>query len=261
MNVQGLMVPVITPRENGKLDVESLQKLLRFLVDSCVDSIFIIGTTGEFQYISFEEKKEVIQVASETTDGRITLLAGISSLNNTEMLSIIRASEERNVGALVLAPMFAAEKPEIIIDTVLENSSLPLLLYNNPVIHRDEMLPIGIVKDYAVHPKVIGIKDSSGDWEYFNQLLELQNEEFSVLQGKESQILDSLQAGADGIVAAAAQINPDLFCDIIYSPDEAIMEEILSIKSELDMLADDSIAAVKTKLVQMGIITSADTFK
>ena len=248
------MVPLVTPRNDGRVDNDSLRSLLEFQVARCVDSIFVIGTTGEFQYLSIEEKKEVIQVTSEVIDQRFTILVGISSPSVDEMLSLITEAQKGQALALVLAPMYGDESPEYLIDKALENSSLPILLYNNPQIHHGESLPVGIVEEYSSHPNITGIKDSSGDWDYFTHLLEMQNQRFSVLQGRESQILKSLQAGADGIVAGAANVNPEPFCDIILSPDEEIMREIMEVKENLNQLAGDSIPAIKMKLVEMGIM-------
>lgn len=260
MSIQGLMVPLVTPRNDGRLDSQGLRSLLEFHLERCADSLFIIGTTGEFQYLSLEEKKKVIQVTSETIDRQCSVLVGVSSQNTDDTVSIIKEAEEQKLQMIVLAPMYGPEKPDYIIDGVLGNSSLPVLLYNNPQIHDGKSLPVQIVEKYSEHPQVIGIKDSSGDWDYFSQLLGMQRQGFSVLQGRESHILQSIQAGADGIVAGAANVNPDPFCDIIYSADEEIMQEILNLKKELDTLSAESIPALKMKLANMGIIRSAELF-
>ena len=157
--------------------------------------------------------------------------------------------------------MFGDDSAEYLIEYAIDNTSLPVLLYDNPQIHKNESLPIPIIKKYSDNSSIIGIKDSSGDWDYFKELLEIQNPNFSVLQGKESYILKSLLSGADGIVAGAANVNPEPFRDILYSLEEDIMQEIMELKGELEKLDAKSIPAIKQKLVQMSIIRSAELFR
>ncbi len=258
--IEGLMVPAITPKTESAPDLIGLANLMEFLIKGRADSIFIIGTSGEFQYLSLEQKQQIIEHSAKCIGQRIPLLVGVSSHTITETLQLIELAKDQKVQAIVLAPMFGSSKPAEQIDAILHKSSLPVLLYNNPVIHGNETLPVSMVKKYASNPEVIGIKDSSGDWTYFNELLKLQTENFSVLQGRESQILASLKAGADGIVAGAANINPEPFSDILISPNEAIMDEIIRLKNDLKELSKNSISALKQKLVQTGIIGSSEMF-
>ncbi len=258
MNIRGLIVPAITPLYNAAVDIPSLNNLLEFIINGGADSIFITGTTGEFQYLSFEEKQKIIKQAASSMRQRLPLLVGISAETVREILALAGEAEAHKAQATVLAPMFGPGKPAEKIDSVIQNSSLPVVLYNNPEIHRGEMLPLSIVSKYAVHPRIIGIKDSSGDWEYFLKLLELRSESFSILQGKESSILPSLLAGANGIVAGTANVNPGLFAKILSHQDEETMRQITELKDELKELAEKPIPALKQKLVHLGVINSAE---
>jgi 4-hydroxy-tetrahydrodipicolinate synthase len=252
--IHGLVVPAITPKFDSSIDLQSLTNLLELVIDGGVDSIFILGTTGEFQYLSLEEKRRIIEHASGRIRQRVPLMVGISAPTSDETLALIKLSEEYEAQALVLAPMFGWGKPSEQIESVIRISSLPVLLYNNPAIHRGESLPFLIVEEFASCPEVAGIKDSSGDWEYFMRLLELQSPDFAVLQGRETLILSSLQAGAMGIVAAVAGVNPVPFKEILLHQEQEAMDRILELKAEINGFSNDYIQGVKQKLAAMNII-------
>ena len=261
MKIRGLVVPTITPLKDGAVDTHSLSKLLEFLISGGADAIFIIGTTGEFQYLPYAQKQKIIKQANDIIGHQVPLLVGISAEDPREIMALAGEAEDNSAQAIVLAPMFGQGEPAKKMESVIQNSSLPVLLYNNPEIHRGELLPPEIVKEYSVNPRVIGIKDSSGNWDYFTRLLKLQSEIFSILQGKESSILQALVAGANGIVPGTANVDPRLFARILVSQDEQTMQEIMNFKDELKRLDEEPISAIKQKLVQLGIIISAETGK
>ena len=188
------------------------------------------------------------------------MLVGVSANTVDEMLSLIKASEECEVSALVLAPMFGEVRPEEQLKVVIQTSTLPVLLYNNPAIHNSTSLPLSIVKEFTSHPKVIGIKNSSGDWEYFLKLLDLRSTNFRIFQGRETLILPSLEGGSAGIVAGAGNIAPALLKQVLLHRDQETMERVLALKSEIKQIAIDSVLGYKHRLVKLGIIRSAAMF-
>ena len=272
--IQGLIVPAITPRilngssespdresSDSLVDLHSMARLTEFLIDGGVDSIFILGTTGEFSALSIEEKQHVIEYAAASIRNRVPMLVGISAETIDQMLALIGIAEEHSTQALVLAPMFGGHDPSEQIRIVLEHTSLPIVLYNNPAIHTNTGLPFRVVEEFASDPRVIGIKDSSGDWQYFLKLLTLQSTRFRVVHGKETTILDSLEAGAAGIVAGLANIVPSLCKQVFLHRNQKNMDSIMAVKSELKRLFPDSISGYKYRLVQYGVINSAALWK
>jgi len=258
--LQGAIVPAITPRSNSKIDLPSLGKLIEFLISSGVDSIFILGTTGESRKMSLAEKLQAIKYSSVCVRNRISLLVGISAHTFDETLALIEESKECGADALVLAPMFGEMESSEQIKKIVEKSSLPIVLYNNPGIHGGSNLPIEIIEEFASDPQIIGIKDSSGDEDYFRKLMELNSDDFGVIQGKEALILQSLQSGAEGFVAGMANIIPETCKKLWIKQDQATMNEVMSIKSKLKSSFPDSITGYKTKLVELGIIESNQLF-
>lgn len=255
-----LVVPVITPRFGSSVDVTGLERLADFLVASRADALFILGTTGEFQHLTLEEKKRIVRTSSECVRNRVPLWVGVSAPALPETLELIAWAADCGAQTVVLAPLFGPGDPERKIRSVLEVSPLPLVLYNNPEIHADRMLPIETVKACAADPRIAAIKDSSGDWDYFRALLKLQSAGFRVFQGRERAILESLNAGAYGMVAGLANVAPALCREMLLRRDGETMERILSAKAALRTLDPDPIRALKKDLVRRGVIRSDGMF-
>ncbi len=261
LQLEGVIAPTITPRSNSKVDLPSLSKLLDFLIDGSVDIVFILGTTGEFQHIPVDYKCDVVSHTVKHVGGRVPVIVGISAKDMDEMFVLIEESEQSGAQGLVLAPMFGEDNPLNIVRRALDMSSLPIILYNNPEIHRGQNLPVAIVERFAQHPRIIGIKDSSGNADYFAELLNLKSEDFSILQGKESDILTSLAAGADGFVAGVANIIPEVCKQLWIDRSPEMMAQVMAAKDEVRQSFPDSINGYKDKLVRLGIIESDQSFK
>lgn len=257
---EGLIVPVITPRSNKDLDTTGLKKLANKLIDHGVDGLFVLGTTGEFRYLSLKEKEAAIETIAEANNRRVALLVGASSETLSETQEVIRCAETNDADAIALALLYGHGSSVEKINSVLAHSHLPVVLYNNPAITDGENIAIDTVGRLSENPRIIGIKDSSGDPEYFNALLELANDHFAVLQGREKIIRESLRKGARGIVSGSANAFPGQFRDLLQKRTKATEDETLRCKQELERLSHDPIIAVKKKLVQTGVIRSADMF-
>lgn len=256
--IKGVIVPLLTPVRNGKVDDESLKRLIDQVIDGGVDALFIVGTTGEFQYLSLEEKKKLILKTVEFTQKRVPILVGIASKDEKETLDLADFSQENDIDALVQAFMDHTTKDQLL-KLVLSRSRLPIILYNNPEIHNNQILDLEFIKRVMKYNIVAGIKDSSGDWEYFSQLLKLSSDTFPVYQGKTNVILESLRGGAAGLVNGYANIEPALLKRVYKERTPESFQKVADLKKEVEKLASNSIKAMKMRLVELKIITSAET--
>jgi dihydrodipicolinate synthase/N-acetylneuraminate lyase len=250
--IKGLIVAVITPRKGEAVDTASLKKLLVFQVDNGVDGVFVLGTTGEFQHMPLSDKRLVIKTAVEAVGAEVPVLVGISAQTMEETEKMISICNQSAVDAVVLAPVFGEGEPESKIVLAEELSDRPIMLYNNPAIHGQKHLDLQLVKKCVGRPKIIGIKDSSGDPEYFADLLILKSEKFLVFQGREKFILDSMAKGADGFLSGTANVFPKEFSNMLLKRDPKLLEEILEKKKTMNLLAPDYISSLKAKWHQLG---------
>ena len=187
-------------------------------------------------------------------------LVGISSQTLKDTKELVKLCNNSDVNAVVLAPLFGKGKPDNKIQLVIERSNLPILLYNNPAIQKQKNLDLNLVKKFLSNSKIIGIKDSSETAHYFEKLLKLKSKNFSIFQGGEESIIDSLKKGADGIVAGTANIYPREFKDLVLNKNPELFNKILKYKQKLASLSPNYISALKTKLFKMRIIKTNQLF-
>jgi 4-hydroxy-tetrahydrodipicolinate synthase len=217
---KGIIPAVITPLTgNGKLNETALRKLLNYLIEGGVHGLFVVGTTGEFYGLTPEEKREIFNITLDEAKGRVPVYAGTNGITTRESVMLTRIAEECKVDAVsVLTPMFVAPSQSQLIThyrTIAENTSLPVILYNNPPKTQVSLAP-ATVAALAEIPNIAGIKDSSGDMTVTAEYIRLTRhiEGFSVLMGRDTLIYGALCYGASGSIASCANVAPHICADI-----------------------------------------------
>jgi 2-dehydro-3-deoxy-D-pentonate aldolase len=213
----GIIPPMITPlNEDFSLDVSHTQKLIEHLIKGGVHGIFILGTTGEFASISQDVKSDLIRLACRQVAGRIPVLVGITGCSLVESLDLASIAKDSGAKAVVAAPPFymniGQEELGAYYLQLADEVELPLVLYNMPS-HTKMSLEISTVKMLSTHPNIIGIKDSSGDLDYFGALCrEFKNlPEFKIFVGPEEILIPSLEKGGHGGVSGGANLFPQIY--------------------------------------------------
>jgi 2-dehydro-3-deoxy-D-pentonate aldolase len=219
MKLQGIIPPVATPMQaNEDLDLPRLKWFLDHLIAQGVHGIFVLGTNSEFYALDEREKQEVIATAVEHVRGRVPVFAGTGAETTREAVRLTKMAEKEKVdGVSVITPYFINPSQQEIFDhyrRIAENTSLPVILYNNPGTCGGVKIDVDTVARLAQIPNILGIKDSSGDLQNTNELIRMAPERFSVLMGRDTLIYHALIWGARGAVPATANIAPRLVVDI-----------------------------------------------
>jgi 4-hydroxy-tetrahydrodipicolinate synthase len=209
--LRGITCPTVTPFDDGSIDESALVDLLEHLGDAGIDGIFACGTSGEFPSLSPEERRRVVELAVEHADGPVVACAGATSVDET-VTHVENAAAVGADAAALVAPYFTpANAPDgnrRFFEAVLEDTSLPLVLYNIPQYTSQRIEP-ETVAALAEHDRFVGIKDSSGDLSYFQTLVRETPEEFLCLMGYDSLLVSSLQVGGDGGINALSNVVPE----------------------------------------------------
>ena len=222
--LHGIIVPLVTPfLADGQVDEKSLRSLANYVVDGGVNGVFVMGTTGEFQYMSFEQQRLAIRTVADEVGDRSLVVAGVTgeSVEETIRNVIVIGSLPTPPHALVVAPLCYHSNRNLPqhMQRLSALSRLPVLLYNNLGIvtrrwkHKN-MIP-ELVGRMASLSNIVGIKDSSSNPDYFAKLLKYKSPAFRVFQGEENLILPALQQGAAGAVPSMGNILPTL-CAGLY---------------------------------------------
>lgn len=215
--LRGIVPPLVTPLlDNDTLDIDGLERLIEHVVAGGVHGVFILGTTGEAQSISFELRYEMIKETARILKNRLPFLVGISDTSLTDSVSLSNLALENGADAVVSAPpyYFATGQPELAeyYEQLIPKLELPLFLYNMPTHTKVSFAP-STIRRIAENPKVIGFKDSSANGGYFQSVMyEMRDRsDFSLFVGPEEMMAESVLMGAHGGVNGGANMFPELY--------------------------------------------------
>ncbi|APX96949.1 dihydrodipicolinate synthase family protein [Natronorubrum daqingense] len=262
--LSGITCPVVTPFEDtagaNEVDEAAFDDLIEYLLEGGIDGIFPCGTTGEFASLTPAERKRVHERTVEVVDGAVPVLAGAAATSVDEAVDY--AAHAADIGAdaaVVTEPYFhGANDPagnQRFFEAVADRSPLPLLLYNIPPCTGDS-IPIETIRALADHENVLGIKDSSGDLEYFCSVMRQTPEDFLALQGYDALLVPALRMGADGGLNALSNVAPAQYSELYETAVDPRGAEIQdAIVPLFDACADYGFApATKTALEHAGVI-------
>jgi 4-hydroxy-tetrahydrodipicolinate synthase len=220
--LRGITAPTVTPFDDGSIDDAAVADLLAHLHEGGIDAVFPCGTTGEFPALTADEQRHVIETTVEHAEVPVVAGAAATSVADT-IAAIDRAADAGADAAAIVAPYFTtANAPagnEQFFEAVLANASLPVLLYNIPQCTGQRIEP-ETVAAVADHERAIGIKDSSGDLEYFLSVLGRTPDEFLCLQGYDALLVPALRMGADGGINALSNVVPEVLREAFERADD-----------------------------------------
>jgi 4-hydroxy-tetrahydrodipicolinate synthase len=215
IRLSGVFPAAITPHHptTREADYAGALELVDFLAAAGVDGICIFGSTGEFLNYSFAERQRLLSLAVKRS--RVPLIAGVSHSTLSGALQLADGAISAGADALMLMPpyFFPYEQDEMeqfFREFARETrDAVPILLYNNPSVSTG--IEIATVRRLLETGSFAGIKDSSADWPYFEQLLALRNElRFALFGGPELLAGRALRAGANGVISGCACAVPEL---------------------------------------------------
>lgn len=231
--IRGIIPPVVTPLSGpDRLDEAGLERLIDHLTGGGVHGLFILGSCGEGPSLSHRLRRELVDRTCALVDGRLPVLVGVTDTCYAESLRLARHAANVGADAVVLsAPYYyPVEQVELIahVRRFAQESPLPITLYNIPSLTRTSFDLIS-VSQLLNEPAVVGIKDSSGDLDYFRDLRALarQRDDWSVLIGQEHLLSQALDLGADGGVCGGANVWPQAFIQL-YEATLATTETVIA---------------------------------
>lgn len=213
----GIIPPLVTPlKDNETLDIESLERLIEYLIAGGVHGLFILGTTGEEQSLSYDVRKQMIKESCRINKGRLPLLACITDTSIVESIRLAHVAADCGADGVVSAPpyYFATGQPELaqFYEELVPQLPLPVFLYNMPSHVKVSFAP-DTVRRIAQNPQVIGFKDSSANAVYFQSVMYKMQErpDFAMLVGPEEITGECVLMGAHGGINGGANMFPKLY--------------------------------------------------
>ena len=212
--IRGSIAPVVTPfTATGAPDMDSLRNLVRWQIDSGSHGISIGGSTGEPSAQTVTERIAAMRVAAEEIGDRVPFLPGTGSTKMDETLEMTAAADELGADAvLVITPYYARPTQEALYvwySTVArEFSHLPVVLYNVPSRTAVDVAPETLARLRRDHDNVVGIKETTKDFEHFSRVLQVCGRDTLVWSGIELLCIPLLALGGVGFVSAVTNLAP-----------------------------------------------------
>jgi 4-hydroxy-tetrahydrodipicolinate synthase len=207
----GAIVAIVTPFKDGKVDEESLRKLIEFQIANGTDGIVPCGTTGESSTLSHEEHDRVIEITIDAVKKRVPVIAGTGSNSTDEALRLTKHAYEAGAdGALMVCPYYNRPTQEGLYQhfkIIAETVPIPIVPYNIPGRTGINLLPETVAK-LAKISNIVGIKEASGSLKHMHDIIALCGTEFSVLSGDDFFTLPLLMLGGKGVISVISNIAP-----------------------------------------------------
>ena len=216
----GPIVPIVTPcTRSGEIDVHGFRRVCQEMLTAGCAGIFVGGSTGRGPWFNLKDRAVICQVAADCIKRDTLLLGGCTALGLPGMIEAARVMADSGARAVVAtAPgyfHYDQEEVENIFLKFADASPLPVMIYDIPEFTNMQFTNDLVLK-LAKHGNIMGLKDSSANLEHFETLLEALRErtDFTLFQGKEMYITESLRRGASGFIVSVIHIAPHTFVEL-----------------------------------------------
>jgi 4-hydroxy-tetrahydrodipicolinate synthase len=209
--IEGCLTAIVTPFKNGAVDFEALDKLVEWQIESGIDGIVAVGTTGESATLDVEEHVAVISRVVKIARGRVPVVAGAGGNATAEALALTAASEKAGANALLhVTPYYNKPTQEGMFrhyEAIAKSTKLPIILYNVPGRTGADLLPDTVVR-LAAFDNVIGIKEATGNVVRGTDILAKLGNRMTLISGDDATAFPLYAIGARGVISVVSNIAP-----------------------------------------------------
>lgn len=209
-------VAVITPFNNkGAVDFDALSRIIHYLIDSGIDFLVALGTTGESVTLTNEERNAVFSTFVSEVNGKVPLVMGLGGNNTQSLVSEFTHIDTKGFDAILsVTPYYNRPSQEglyrhfMALDAV---TKLPIIMYNVPARTGVNMTAATTLRLDKESNNIIGIKDASGDLSQGKAIIENSSDDFIVYSGDDETAIELTLLGGDGVISVAAGCFPITF--------------------------------------------------
>ncbi len=215
--IKGSLPALVTPFSNGKVDLDSLKRLVDWHVEQGSHGLVPVGTTGESPTLSHDEHETVVEEVVKAAAGRIPVIAGAGSNNTAETIRFLQHA--KSVGAdaaLVVTPYYNKPTQAGLIRHFTEAhdaSDIPIIIYNIPGRSVVDMLP-ATMGELSKLPRIVGVKDATGDLARVSDQRITCGTDFIQLSGEDATAHGFIAHGGVGCISVTANVAPRLCADL-----------------------------------------------
>lgn len=207
----GSLVALITPFRDGRVDEAALEKMVAWHIASGTGAIVPVGTTGESPVVSHEEHLRIIELVTATAGGRIPIIAGAGSNNPTEAVAYTQKAQQAGADAVLSVAGYYNRPSQqgmfAHFQFVHDETDVPIVLYNIPARCVVD-ISVDTVARLAELPRIVGVKDATGDMTRLSAERQRIHQPFCWLSGDDLSSLAYNVTGGSGCISVTANVAP-----------------------------------------------------
>ncbi|MBQ5607524.1 MAG: 4-hydroxy-tetrahydrodipicolinate synthase [Oscillospiraceae bacterium] len=222
---KGMATAMVTPMTEKGVDFDTLAKFIEFQIESGINALVAVGTTGESATLSPEERKEVIRFTVKQVNGRVPVIAGTGTNNTAHVLDFTKSACDDGADAvLVVTPYYnkATQKGLIAHYTaVADAATKPVIMYSVPSRTGCKIMP-DTAAVLSQHPNIVGFKDANGDMDSTVETIAKCGENLHIYSGEDSLTVPMLSMGGMGCISVLSNVVPGLaveMCNKFFAGD------------------------------------------
>jgi 1-pyrroline-4-hydroxy-2-carboxylate deaminase len=205
--------PAITTQmhKDGSIDLDATARHAEVLIESGVSGMIFLGSLGENQPMTADEKRRVIEAMVKAVNGRIPVLSGVAETSTGEAVRYVRDVEKLGADGVMLMPAMlykgAPDETLAHFRTVAKSTGLPIMIYNNPISYANDITP-EMFAQLADQKNFVALKESSGDVRRITDLHNTVGGRYAIFTGVDNLALEASILGIDGWVAGSGIAFP-----------------------------------------------------
>jgi 4-hydroxy-tetrahydrodipicolinate synthase len=261
--LKGSIPALVTPmRGDGAIDLPAWDRLLDFHLAEGSDAVVVGGTTGESPALERSELEELTRHARRRIAGRIPLIVGSGTAGTAKSIVLSQAAEAAGADALLVVTPYYNRPTQAGLfqhfSAIADAVGIPLVLYNVPGRTACDMLPETIAR-LSRHPRIVAVKEATGDVERGLEVLRLSQPGFVLLGGDDATAAALMQVGAQGVISVTANVAPRAMHDLCAAALRGACDEAAAIDARLAPLhralfVEPNPIPVKWAVHRMGLI-------
>ncbi len=213
MEWRGVFPAVTTPfLPDLSVDLAFLRRHVDWLIGHGCRGIVPLGSLGEGATLGGEEKGAVIAACREAAAGRVPVVPAVAALSTAEAVALARTAAGLGCDGLMVLPPYVyvgdGRETAAHLRAVIGATSLPCMLYNNPIAYRTDVTPAEVAALCADLPNLAAVKESSGDVRRVSAIRALLGDRLAVFMGVDDLLVEGVAAGATGWIAGLVDALP-----------------------------------------------------
>lgn len=265
-NFKGTFTALLTPFKNGKIDFDSVDRMVKHQLQNGVDGFVINGTTAESPTLTETEKVELFKHVRKVVGNDVMLIMGTGSNDTAKTIEDSKKAESLGADAILVVVPYYNKPPQrglfAHFKAVATSVKIPTILYNVPG-RTITSLATETIRDLSKVPGVIAIKEATGKIDFAEEIIKACGRDFVMLSGDDGTYVEFLGVGGHGVISVASHVIPKQMAQwkkwVAEGQLEKARQDIAKYNDLINLLFIEANPIPVKKAVQlMGLIDSAE---